>query len=130
MDVLYDDKVDGLISKEQYENKMTQYEDQLSNIVEAKQKHNKAKINYLKLGMNLFELAQKGRELYEKQANLSEKKELLNFVFSNLKINGDKVVPTPHNGFEVIALRTKNQNWLPSLDSNQNKRIQSPLSYH
>jgi phosphoheptose isomerase len=62
--------------------------------------------------MNLFELAQKGRELYEKQASLSEKKELLNFVFSNLKINGDKVVPTAHNGFEVIALRAKDGNML------------------
>ena len=126
---MYDDKVDGLISKEQYESKMQQYEEQLNNIVEAKQKHNKANINYLKLGMNLFELAQKGRELYEKQANLNEKKELLNFVFSNLKINGEKVVPTPHNGFEVIALRAKDSNWLPDLDSDQDKRIQSPLSY-
>ncbi|MBI4065331.1 recombinase family protein [Candidatus Gottesmanbacteria bacterium] len=112
LDVLYDDKVDGLVSKEQYEVKREQYEQQLNNIVDAKQKHNKANINYLKLGMNIFELAQKGRELYEKQASLSEKKELLNFVFSNLKINGEKVVPTAHNGFEVIALRAKNQDWL------------------
>ena len=103
LDVIYDDKVDGLISKQQYESKQQQYEEQLNNIVEAKQKHNKANINYLKLGISIFELAQKGRELYEKQANLDEKKELLNFVFSNLKIRGEKVVPTPHNGCEVVA---------------------------
>lgn len=117
LDVLYDDKVDGLITKEQYETKLQQYEEQLTNIIEAKQKHNKANINYLKLGMNLFELAQKGRELYEKQANLNEKKELLNFIFSNLKINGEKVVPTPHNGFEVIALRAKDGNMLSLVDA-------------
>lgn len=130
LDVLYDDKVDGLVTKEQYEVKREQYEEQLNNIVDAKQRHNKANINYLKLGMNIFELAQKGRELFEKQANMEEKKELLNFVFSNLKIRGEKVVPTPHNGFEVVALRAKDSNWLPSRDSNPDTSVQSAVSYH
>lgn len=80
--------------------------------------------------MNLFELAQKGRELYEKQANLNEKKELLNLVFSNLKINGEKVVPTPHNGFEVVFARAKDGNWLRDKDSNLDSQIQSLTSCH
>ncbi|KKR13385.1 MAG: Resolvase [Candidatus Woesebacteria bacterium GW2011_GWA1_39_21b] len=130
LDVLYDDKVDGLITKEQYETKREQYEQQLNDIVEAKQKHNKANINYLKLGINLFELAQKGREIYQKITDFDEKRELLNFVFSNLKINGEKVVPTPHNGFETIALRAKEGNWLRSRDSNPNFRGQNPACYH
>lgn len=130
LDQLYDDKVDGLITKEKYIQKREEYEEQLNDITTSINTHSKANINYLKLGMNIFELAQKGRELFEKQASMDEKRELLNFVFSNLKINGEKVVPTPHNGFDVVALRAKDGNMLPGLDSNQNKRIQSPLSYH
>ena len=49
-------------------------------------------------------------------ATLDEKKALLIFVFSNLKINGGKAVPTPHNGFEAIALRAKDGNWLADVD--------------
>ena len=52
---------------------------------------------------------------------MEEKKELLNFVFSNLKINGEKVVPTTHNGFEVVALRAKNQDMLRDMDSNHDR---------
>ena len=130
LDRLYDDKVDGLLSKERYLQKQEEYEQQINEILEAKEKHSRANINYQKLGMNIFELAQVGREVYEKQATDNEKKELLNFVFSNFKIKGEKVVPTPHNGFEVVFARAKDSNWLLDLDSNQDERIQSPQSYH
>lgn len=118
LDVLYDDKVDGLITKDQYETKKTQYEKQFEDILSAKEKHCKANFDYMKLGINIFELAQRGREVYEKKALPEEKKELLNFVFLNLKLNGDQLVPTLHNGFEVVAARAKDGNWLSVLVSN------------
>lgn len=112
LDNLYDDKVDGLISKEKYLKKQDEYEQQLNEIIDAKEKHNKANINYIKLGINIFELAQVGREVYQKEESLEKKKELLNFVFSNFKLNEEKLVPTPHNGFEVVFARAKDGNWL------------------
>ena len=42
-----------------------------------------------------------------------EKKEYLNFVFSNLKLIDKKLVPAFQNGFEVVAMRAKDGNWLP-----------------
>jgi len=126
---LYDDKVDGLISKETYLQKQAEYEQQLNDLIDAKQKHSNANINYLKLGFNIFELAQVGREVYEKQSTDNEKRELLNFVFSNFKLNGEKLVPTPQNGFDVVFARAQKGNWLLGLDSNQDERIQSPLSH-
>ena len=130
LDALYDDKVDGKISKDFYERKQEEYEQQLTYLVEAKEKHCKANIDYLKLGINIFELAQRGREIYQNMLSLNEKRELLNFVFLNLKLKDEILTPSFTNGFEVVAERAKDGNWLPSLDSNQNKRIQSPLSYH
>lgn len=129
LDVLYDDRADGLITKDQYEYKKTQYEKQLNDIVEAKQKHCKANIDYMRLGINIFELAQKGREIYEDKLLMEEKKELLNFVFLNLKIKDKLLTPSFKNGFEVIAKRAEDGNWLPDMDSNHGKQIQSLLSY-
>lgn len=130
LDALYDDKVDEKISKDFYEKKQVQYEKQLLDIVEAKKKHAKANIDYLKLGINIFELAQKGRQVFEKLLLHNEKKELLNFIFSNLKLRDEILTPSFINGFDVIAERAKDENWLPSRDLNPNKRIQNPLSYH
>jgi hypothetical protein len=63
-------------------------------------------------------LSQKGREIYETKASQEEKREFLNFIFSNLKLDGEKVVPTFQNGFEVVALRAKTQNMQGRQDSN------------
>lgn len=129
MDAIYDDKLDGLIGKEKYLSKQAEYEEQLRAIVQSKEKHANANINYIKLGSNIFELAQKGKEIYETKLLINEKRELLSFVFSNLKIKDGKVIPSFHNGFDVVAMRVKSDNGLSSLDSNQNKQIQSLLSY-
>jgi hypothetical protein len=112
LDKLYDDKVDGKVSKDFYEQKQEQYEIELNEIVDAKEKHCKANIDYMKLGISLFELAQRGRQIYEQKLLLEEKRELLNFVFSNFKLKDGKITPSLHNGFQTIAERTKDGNWL------------------
>jgi hypothetical protein len=81
-------------------------------VLSAISKHTKANINYQDLGMNIFELAQKGRQIYEDMVLQEEKRELLNFIFSNLKLRDEKLIPSLHNGFEVIASRAKDGNWL------------------
>jgi len=43
---------------------------------------------------------------------MEEKKELLQFLFLNLTLNDGKVKYTAHNGFEVIAKRAEDGNWL------------------
>lgn len=118
MDALYEDKLDGLITREQYEAKREEYEERINEIIQSKDKHSSANIDYLKLGMSIFELAQKGGEIYQKLAKQEEKKELLNFIFLNLQLKEEKVYFTPHNGFEVVALRAKDDNWLRDRDSN------------
>ena len=122
--------MDEKITKDFYDRKQKQYEDELDNMLEAISKHTKANIDYFKLGINLFELSQRGSELYESKALPEEKKELLNFVFLNLKLNGEKLNPTAHNGFEVIASRAKTGDWLGDRDSNPNNNLQRVVSYH
>lgn len=130
LSVLYDDRVDGLITKEQYEKKRVEYESQAEAILQAKENHVKADIDYRQLGINIFELSQKGAEIYKNKATMEEKREFLNFVFLNLKLKDEKVYPTFQNGFEVVAERAKDGNWLPGRDSNPNFRVQSATCYH
>ena len=129
LDTLYDERLDEKITKDFYARKQKQYEDELDNILEAISKHTKANIDYFKLGINLFELSQRGSELYESKTLPEEKKELLNFVFLNFKLNGGKLNPTAHNGFEVIASRAKTGDWLRDRDLNPDTRSQNPESY-
>ena len=118
LDVLYDERIDGKITKEFYNRKQVQYEEELESVMGAVNKHTKAGIDYKKLGINIFELSQRGREIYEDKALPNEKRELLNFIFSNFKLNGEKIDPTYQNGFEIIAKRAKTQDWLRGMDSN------------
>ena len=110
---LYDEMVDKKISRQFYEQKLEQYEKQIEDVLEAKEKHVRADIDCLRLGANIFELSQRGSELYEKRMNLDEKRQVLNLVFSSIKLNGKKLDLTFHNGFEVVAKHAKNGNWLP-----------------
>lgn len=113
LDRLYEDRVDEKISKPFYVRNQEKWEKELDNVLNAIEKHAQANINYQKLGINIFELSQKGRELYEKKALVEEKRELLQFVFLNLTLKDGKVNYTAHNGFEVVAKRAKDGNWLP-----------------
>ena len=130
LSVIYEDRVDGVITKQKYQQKQAEYEKKLENIMGAKQKHMKANISYLKLGINIFELSQRGREIYEKLLTYEEKRELLHFVFSNLKLNEKKIAPTYHNGFQVIASRAKEGNWQGQRELNPRHDFWRVGSYH
>ena len=48
----------------------------------------------------------------DKDISTDEKRELLNFVFLNLKLRDEKVDLTFQNGFEIVVERVKDGNWL------------------
>ena len=129
LDGLYDDKLDKKITQEFYDKKFEQYSKQQDTVLGAIQRLKEANINYYELGSKIFELSQKGGQIWQKKATIEQKRQLLNFVFLNLKLKDGKVEPTLKNGFDVIFKYAKNGNWLGDLDLNQDKRSQNPLSY-
>ena len=109
---LYDDYVDEVVNKDFYEAKKNQFEADQEAIMQAKENHVKANIDYMQLGINLFELSQMGKDLYQNYATKEEKRELLNFVFSNLKLKDEKLVPTYQNGFQILSERANSSTQL------------------
>ncbi len=118
LDALYDDKLDGKIEPDFYEKKFKQYGQEQKDILEAIKRHKAANINYMEFGSKIFELAQAGRKLYEKKATKAEKRQMLNFIFSDVRLIDNKLVPQYKNGFQLIAERAKTGNWLGRRDSN------------
>lgn len=60
----------------------------------------------------IFELAQASRKLYEEKATKAEKRQLFNFVFSDVLLIDNKLIPKYKNGFQLIAERAKSGDWL------------------
>ncbi len=91
LDKLYDDKLDEKISEEFYQRKFKEYSEEKEAILQSMQKHSHASNKYFELGALIYELSQRAREIYEK-ATPEEKRQLLNFVFSSLRVNrGDLI---------------------------------------
>lgn len=109
LDNLYEDKLDGVITKERYELKFAEFSARKNQVAEAIEKHSKQGSEYFKLASGLYELGQSGRKIYKK-ASPEEKQQLLRLVFSELKLDGEFVQVEYSEPFRLLATAVKNTN--------------------
>jgi DNA invertase Pin-like site-specific DNA recombinase len=112
LDDLYEDKADEKITSEFYDRKFHQYQKQLSDVQERQKTLKQDKFSYLELGSAIFELAQTSQEIYQTRCSNAERRELLNLLFSNVKVKDGKLLPDYKNGIHLVAERAKNNDWL------------------
>lgn len=68
----------------------------------------------------IVDVASRGVELFtSERSKLPQKRYLLDFIFSNVVLDGDRLIFTLKGPFETLASFNKSQNWLRGLDSNQ-----------
>jgi len=115
VDLLYDDKLDGGITKDLYQRKFVQYVQQQQELVTAMDKHQAAGQRYLELGSKILEVAQKAKALFMARSD-SEKRQLLGLIFSNLTLDGRKLEYTYKKAFSVLADYSKSGDWLTLRD--------------
>jgi DNA invertase Pin-like site-specific DNA recombinase len=101
LNILYDDKLDGIITPEFYEQKFRQYTEEKESILEAKKRHSNAQTKYFELAINIFELSQKAPVIFEKAA-LDEKRQLIGLVFDKLRLDEGKLLITYSKPFEIL----------------------------
>lgn len=102
LNMLYDDKLDGRIDPNFYEQKFKQYTQKKETITASIEKQSNAQTKYFELGVNIFELSQKAKEIYQK-AQIEQKRMLLGLVFSNLRLNAGELSINYSKPFEILA---------------------------
>lgn len=120
---LYDDKVDGIISKEFYEKKTKEYEKEQTEISESIAKHEKAGNKYRKLGLQFYEVSQNAKEIYlKKLKKYPEKKRLLlGLIFAKMELKGTVLTYEYTKGFKILAKLIELINKRSKVDENPQK---------
>lgn len=83
--MLYDDRLDEVITKEQYEAKQSEYKGEMEKISDTIETHKKSNVNYHERSIKVFELSQDAKNLYS-EANPEERRVLISEVFQNLRL--------------------------------------------
>jgi DNA invertase Pin-like site-specific DNA recombinase len=100
LSLLYDDKLDGKITSDFYEQKFREYTKEKEEIINSIERHSNAQNKYFELGINILELSQKAKEIYLKATD-EQKRMLLNLVFSKLTLNNGKLKAFYSKPFEI-----------------------------
>ena len=132
LSVIYEDKIDGHISTEQWEKLHQKYTGEIEVIRRQLDRHMTANIDYYETGVKILELAKGAYSQYVSQNN-DEKRKLLNFVVSKCIVRGDEFMPIYRQPFDMLAVYKKeevqkkhdlgdenqiHQLWRPQGDSN------------
>lgn len=114
-DTAYIDRLDGRITPDKYDSFVKRLDEEEKDLEEELENVNKADNAFLKSSISVLELAQNASEIF-KSADPEQKQRILNFVTSNLLWNGEKLVPTLAEPFDILLQTSKTQDWLPVLD--------------
>ncbi|MFA7170026.1 MAG: recombinase family protein [Candidatus Paceibacterota bacterium] len=117
LDALYEDKLDGEITREFYQAKSKEYSDKITALNKKISQHTLANIDYYKLGTDILELANKASFLY-KNALPDERKELLGFILSNSTLQDKKALVKYKKPFDRVRKRAMCSDWRGRWGSN------------
>lgn len=117
--VLYDDKLDELITKEIYLKKMKEYRNKQEEILQRITEHKSADESYMEKGINLLELCQYAVKCYVK-ANLLQKKQILQFLCSNLIFAHGKLHIQFRQPFDIMLVTNKKTEYKKTYNYSKN----------
>ena len=106
------------ITKYIYNNKLSQLINRQQEINQQLEQHHKGNEQFKIALSSLISLASYAYDIFASSTN-DEKRQLLGYVFSNLELEGSKLVYTLQKPFNLFADLTTCQEWLPGTDSNR-----------
>ena len=115
---LIDMHLDSAIDSTNYHTKLEEYKKRQREITCEMKNHIDADENCLITAKTVLDLAKRAKEIFI-SSNLKEKQQLLNFVFSNLKLDGKKLLVTLREPFLTLIAVSHQPKELRVLDSNQ-----------
>jgi site-specific DNA recombinase len=126
---MYDDKLDGLIDEKMYLDKIKDYKARQVEITEQMTRHEKADHNFYVTANMVMNLAARAKEIFE-SSEVDEKRQLLNFVFQNLKLEGKNLSIETCEPFTTLVDYKKSPKGWGRLDSNQRRPKSGDLQSH
>ncbi|KKR91900.1 MAG: Recombinase [Parcubacteria group bacterium GW2011_GWC2_42_12] len=117
MEILYDDRLNKIITPEFYEKKFAECAAEVKDLDEKISRYTRANINYYILGTQILELVNKVGRLY-KNSNPGEKQRLMNFLLSNSTLKDGKMLISYKKPFDLIYQRVSRFDWRDGRDSN------------
>lgn len=103
--------LDTAISKEDYDDMMTELQAERHNMEVRLQRLNSADDHFNKSISTIFALASKAHDLF-KSSELEEKRRIILILFPNLQINAGKLLIKPREPFDVFLNTSHRLNWL------------------
>jgi site-specific DNA recombinase len=104
LDTLYEDRLNGVISKNYYITKSTEYENRIKGLGRKLEKYDQANVDYYKAGVDILELCKKASFLYQK-ATCEEKQRLLNHLLLNSTLMDKVLTVTYKKPFDLVYQR-------------------------
>lgn len=100
--LLYDDRLDGRISAEAYDQKSAELNQELESLAEALKCHTEADAAYYELGSNIFELAQQAGKIF-RDAPLAKKKRLLSLMYKDMRVRDGQLIAQLTDTFAALS---------------------------
>jgi len=104
---MYDDKLDGSITEEDYDKKLKEYKEKQADVIEQMQEHSDADKNFYLTANAVFNLGKRAVEIFE-SSEVDEKRQLLGYLLQNCTLSGRKLGFTLQEPFNLMV-ETKHQ---------------------
>lgn len=109
---LIDMHLDGGMDADTYRLKLSEYKTRQRDITSEMKEHVNGDESCLITAQTVLGLAQQATEIFM-SSKLTEKQQLMNFVFSNLRLNGEKLDLELKEPFSAFAKMSNQTEWLP-----------------
>jgi len=123
MKAAYDDKLDGIITPEFFEQKRQEILERQKDIdTQLAELEKRTADEYYLTAADLLELASKAGKLF-RVAKAEEKRELVKHVFQNCRLKEKRLLWELKKPFDTVLFHATRQTWRPLLDAFRNREV-------
>lgn len=117
IDKSYELLLDGCITKDMFNKKLTEYKEKQAEINEKMQQYTDADESFYLTANMVLNLAKRALEIFQ-SSEITEKRQLLNFLLQNCRLEGKKLIFELKTPFDTVLQASKCSNLLRGQDSN------------
>jgi len=107
---MYEDRLDGRITIDMYDNLIKDYKEKQQELLFKMKQLDNADKNYYITANTILSLAQRAHQLF-KSSEIEEKRQIINFVFQNLRLDGKNLLFETKTPFNEVLLANTTHEW-------------------